>query len=92
MPSCCNVELVVQEDAATDLDVADERTIEWESSEYVPYRPVIDEYHGAYSLVPAPTAQTLDTAGLLMLENVTIEPIPSNYGLISWDGAALTVS
>lgn len=48
MPSCCNVELVVQEDAATDLDVADERTIEWEQSEYVPYRPVIDEYHGAY--------------------------------------------
>ena len=28
----------------------------------------------------------------LQAVNITVNPIPSNYGLITWDGAALTVS
>lgn len=90
--TCCNVELAVSEGAPVALDVAGESGIEWDTWEYVPYRPSIDEYHGAYSIVPTATAQILDTSGLLLTENVTIEPIPSNYGLVTWDGAILTVS
>ena len=44
------------------------------------------------TITPGPEAQTLQTAELMLSENITIEPIPSNYGLISWDGAIITVS
>lgn len=54
----------------------------------VPQRP----YEGAYEVTPGPEAVVLETAGRAMAENVTINPIPSNYGLISWNGSTLTVS
>lgn len=31
-------------------------------------------------------------SGYDALSSVTVEPIPSNYGLITWDGSVLTVS
>lgn len=56
-------------------------------------RPIdAPHYHGAYSVTPSAEEQTLDVAGLLMEQNVTIAPIPQNYGLITWNGATLTVS
>ena len=36
--------------------------------------------------------QTLATAEKTVLENIVINPIPSNYGLITWNGSVLTVS
>ena len=49
-------------------------------------------YDGPYSVTPGPEAQTLETANLAMAENITVAPIPSNYGLITWNGSYLTVS
>lgn len=49
-------------------------------------------YEGAYSVTPTESEQVLETAGRILAQNVTIAPIPSNYGLITWDGAVLTVS
>lgn len=92
MPSCCVVELEVLESSPASLTLSEPQLVEWRTGEYVPYRPQVDEYDGPYSLVPGDVAQTLGTAGLLMVENVTVGAIPSNYGKISWDGAALTVS
>ena len=51
-----------------------------------------DIYHGAYSVTPTEEEQTLSTEGLVMSGNVTIAPIPNNYGRITWDGRVLTVS
>lgn len=55
---------------------------------------VIDRiaYEGAYTVTPGAEAIILPTEDLLMRENVTINPVPSNYGLITWDGSTLTVS
>ena len=49
-------------------------------------------YQGEYTVTPTQETQTLYTAGMNMRQNVTINPIPSNYGLITWDGSTLTVS
>lgn len=54
--------------------------------------PITDIYGGAYEITPSAAPQTLETAHLMMRENVVINPIPSNYGLITWNGATLTVS
>ena len=51
-----------------------------------------DPYPGPYEVTPTQSTQTLSTEDLLMVQDVTINPIPSNYGLITWDGAVLTVS
>lgn len=49
-------------------------------------------YTGVYEVTPSSEMQTLNTEQLMMSENVTINPIPSNYGLITWNGSTLTVS
>ena len=49
-------------------------------------------YDGEYEVTPSMEVQTLNVGGYIMRSNVTVNPIPSNYGLITWDGARLVVS
>lgn len=49
-------------------------------------------YDGAYEVTPTQETQVLDTALKAMSGNVIVKPIPSNYGLITWNGNTLTVS
>lgn len=49
-------------------------------------------YIGETTVTPSRETQVLQTAGFSMDRNVVINPIPSNYGLITWNGATLTVS
>jgi len=51
-----------------------------------------DEYDGPYDATPSSGAQTFPTTGKLMTADFVVNPIPSNYGLVTWDGAVLTVS
>lgn len=51
-----------------------------------------DPYEGAYTVTPSQQTQVLATAGKVMLDDVTIDPIPQNYGLVTWNGSVLTVS
>lgn len=49
-------------------------------------------YVGEYSVTPSADEQVLFTRGKYLTENVVVGAIPSNYGLITWNGATLTVS
>ena len=49
-------------------------------------------YAGPYTVTPGAQAQTLSTQGRRMTSDVTVAAIPSCYGLITWNGAYLTVS
>ena len=51
-----------------------------------------DPYTGEYTVTPTDEAVVLNTNGLRMTDNITVNPIPSNYGLITWNGSTLTVS
>ena len=51
-----------------------------------------ETYDGTYSVTPTQQAQTLNTAGKFLEHNVTVNPIPSNYGLVTWNGSVLTIS
>lgn len=50
------------------------------------------EYDGEFTVTPTQETQVLETAGKWLPRAVTINPIPSNYGLITWNGSVLTVS
>lgn len=52
----------------------------------------LDEYEGPYSVTPTEEAQTLQTKNFRMTDNIVVNPIPSNYGLITWNGSIITVS
>ena len=84
--------VVVPHDVAV-LDVQSAAPVQWDEGEYV---AVVEReaprYVGPYEVTPSAAAQTLDTAWLVMTGNLTVAPIPSNYGLVTWDGATLTVS
>lgn len=51
-----------------------------------------DPYTGDYEVTPTSEEQLLHTNGLRMTGDIIVNPIPSNYGLITWDGSNLTVS
>lgn len=51
-----------------------------------------DPYTGDYVVTPSEETQVLETNDLRMTGNVTINPIPNNYGLITWNGSIITVS
>lgn len=52
----------------------------------------VQTYTGEYEVTPSADTQTLDTTGLRMMRPVVVNPIPQNYGLITWNGSFLTVS
>ena len=52
----------------------------------------VEVYQGAYEFTPTQSTQTIEIAGKKAIEDITINPIPSNYGLITWNGSVLTVS
>lgn len=49
-------------------------------------------YEGPYSVTPTQQTQVLQTQNKKATDVITINPIPSNYGLITWNGSTLTVS
>lgn len=52
----------------------------------------VEEYSGPYEFAPGPDAQIVAIANKKATADITINPIPSNYGLITWNGSTLTVS
>lgn len=51
-----------------------------------------DPFMGEYRYEPTNQTQTIEIEGLKATANIIIDPIPQNYGLITWDGSTLTVS
>ena len=53
---------------------------------------IVPRYAGPSEVTPTEAEQVLETAGKMMTEDITVHKIPSNYGLITWNGSVLTVS
>lgn len=49
-------------------------------------------YQGMTTIIPSKNKQILTTSGCMMAQDIVVESIPSNYGLITWNGSVLTVS
>lgn len=58
-----------------------------------PFKPVYpDAYPGPYEVTPGAEPVVLATDGHSMTADVVVAAVPSNYGLITWNGSTLTVS
>lgn len=75
------------------LSVCEANTVSWTSSEFIPIRTVdYPSYDGPTTVTPSEAVQTLATADSAVHDDITINPIPSNYGLITYSGSIITVS
>ncbi len=57
-------------------------------------REILDTYpyEGEYIVDPTTETQILLTKNLRMIDNLVINPIPNNYGLVTWNGSFLVIS
>jgi hypothetical protein len=58
----------------------------------IPKAISVEEYAGPYEFTPGQDAQVVAIANKKATADITIAPVPQNYGLITWDGSTLTVS
>ena len=49
-------------------------------------------YKGSYEFTPTETTQTIEIANKRAAVDIIINPIPSNYGRITWNGSVLTIT
>ena len=76
-----------------DLILSDDPFVISELGSQVSVRKVLaDPYTGTYTVEPSREEQILQTSDKLLLENIVIQPIPSNYGLVTWNGSTLMIS
>ena len=90
MADRCNIPLTVAEGNAVSLDIG-ENAVSLDIGA-VAYPVYPDNYKGAYVVTPNESEQVLETGGLMASENITVKPIPDNYGKITWNGVFITVS
>lgn len=89
MSACASFKLTLREEAPLELTFSENALgfpISFDS--IIDY----DKYSGSYEITPSLETQTLQTAGKLMTGDVVVNPIPNNYGLITWNGSTITVS
>lgn len=51
-----------------------------------------EPYSGQTTFTPTASQQTIHTAGHSLAQDIVINPIPNNYGLITYNGSVITVS
>ena len=52
----------------------------------------VPSYNGPYEYTPTQETQTVQIDGKQATQDIIINPIPSNYGLVQWNGAYLMIS
>ena len=89
-----NYTLELDDDSAFNLEIQDKDIFDFiieSSSAFINYIDG-DVYDGPYTVTPSRQSQILNTANCVLLDNIVVNAIPSNYGLITWDGNTLTIS
>ena len=52
----------------------------------------VEVYQGAYEFTPTEDTQTIEIENKKATANITINPIPTNYGRITWNGVVITIT
>ena len=88
--NCCRVALHVAESDGALLHVGSSDAAALSVGGEV-YGGSVQPYEDDYIVTPSEQEQTLETSGKRLAQNVIVEPIPSNYGRISYSGSVITV-
>lgn len=89
----CKIRLKIRDPGGVKLKIADEEEkIPLALGDPLIMSEVYPEYDGSYHVTPGPDTQTLETKDRVLLEKVVIDPIPQNYGKITYNGSYITVT
>ena len=58
----------------------------------IPSAVGVEIYDGEYEFTPTEDTQTVSIENKMATQDITINPIPTNYGRITWNGTTITVS
>ena len=58
----------------------------------IPSAADVERFEGPYEYTPTEDTQTVGISYKMATQDIVINPIPWNYGLITWNGSTLTVS
>ena len=87
------IEFNVLDEAPASFGVSGASSVEWGSEEFIKVRYTdMPDYTGETEWTPTEYEQVIPTEGTTVRSNIIVHRIPSNYGRIDWNGAALTVS
>ncbi len=76
-----------------EADVSVDGNIEAEADGSIVVNKIVaDEFEGAYEYTPTQNTQVIEIAQKKAVQNITINPIPQNCGLVTWHGAFLHIS
>lgn len=84
-----NLSFTLESAGALSFELSNANAIQFDLK--TPAQIGVDNYEGDYVITPSSQTQTLNTRGLRMTQNVTINPIPSDYGHIVYDGSKILV-
>ena len=75
-----------------DGDISLSERVDGDANIVINIAPTVDTYVGEYEFVPTQSEQIISSGNKLLEHDIIIDPIPSNYGLITWNGTSLRVS
>ena len=86
-------DLEIEDGEVYDLEVSDGEDVECELASSIVINEIVGEpYEGPYEVTPSAETQILPTAVKTADSDIVINPIPNNYGLITYDGSCIRVS
>ena len=89
----CGLEFKVEDIASIDFTLDDDNTaLEMWVDDVLIESDVFPTYDGPYEVTPSPETQVLSTRNRVLLDRITVAPIPQNYGLVTYNGSTLTIS
>lgn len=87
------ITLSVRENDKTTLTTDESgKKVRFSADSYIRTKNGVPAYEGSYSFTPTTDYQTIEIKDKRATADIVINPIPSNYGLITWNGSTLTVS
>lgn len=86
---CCRIRGTIRQGATVTATLARGQTLSAHVEKAVAEPP---KHGGPYEVTPTNGTQVIPTSGLMMTDDFKVNPIPSNYGLITYNGSVITVS
>lgn len=88
----CGIDFRIEDDEEILFEVGDDGSVDFETGDPVILSSVFPDYEGGYHFTPSPETQTIETRNRVLRERIVIDPIPRNYGRITYNGQIITVS
>lgn len=88
---CCkSLNLIIEDQEGFDLSIGEPEAYEFSIGEVIHLGG--EQYTGSYEWTPSRARQIIPISGKQASANIVINPIPNNYGLVTYNGSTITIT